>query len=73
MDLRAEDIVAGWTAAQWITVLRGVGIPATFVSHAAAMEFRLNYLLTHDTPATYSGKDIEVELIEVSLILESAR
>jgi hypothetical protein len=67
--LRDGDVVAGWTAAQWVTVLRG-GVPA-LTSHAAAMAFRLNYLLTHDTPAAYAGKDLEIELIEVSLILES--
>jgi hypothetical protein len=68
-NLRDGDVVAGWTAAQWVTVLRG-GVPA-LTSHAAAMKFRLNYLLTHDTPAAYAGKDLEVELIEVSLILGS--
>lgn len=72
MTLYARDVIAGWTAAQWITVLRTAGVPTPFSSPAEAMSFRLNYLVTHDTPAPYDGKDIEVELIEASLVLESA-
>jgi hypothetical protein len=37
------------------------------------MDFRLEYLQTRDQPAAYAGKDLEVELNEASLILESAR
>jgi hypothetical protein len=72
-NLSPKEVVAGWTAAQWITVLRGMGVPTPFAGLAAAMDFRRNYLLTHDPPAPYTGKDLEVELLEASLILESAR
>jgi hypothetical protein len=53
-------------------VLRGGGVPA-LNSHADAMNFRLKYLLTHEAPIAYAGKDIETELVEAALILESAR
>lgn len=72
-NLHGGEVVAGWTAAQWITVLRGAGVPTPFASLTAAMDFRIKYLLTHDAPEPYAGKDLEVELIEASLILESAR
>jgi hypothetical protein len=72
-NLHGGDVVAGWTVAQWITVLRASGVPTPFTSHSEAMDFRLEYLQTRDQPAAYAGKDLEVELIEASLILESAR
>jgi hypothetical protein len=71
MNLKADDVVAGWSAAQWITVLRGLRVPA--LNLAAATKFRLTYLQTSNAPEPYSGKDIEIELNEASLILESAR
>lgn len=70
MNLKAEDNVAGWTVAQWITALsdRG-GIPMP-TNHIEAMNFRLKYLQTHAEPAPYDGSDIETELIEVAILLD---
>ena len=72
MDLKPDRIIAGWTAAQWITVLKGGGVPAPS-SHAAAMTFRREYLVTHDAPAPYDGIDIQTELLEVAITLDWAK
>ena len=53
-------------------MLKGGGVPA-LNSHAAAMNFRLQYLLTHDAPAPYDGSDLETELLEVAIILNWAK
>jgi hypothetical protein len=72
MGLKPDSIIAGWTAAQWITVLKTVGVPA-MKSHEAAMKFRVEYLVTHDVPAPYDGSGIETELLEVAIILNWAK
>jgi hypothetical protein len=72
-NLTPETNIAGWTAAQWVTAIntvRGNQMPA-INGLTAARNFISDYLLAHESPAPYKGKDLDAELLEVSLILEA--
>lgn len=66
--LKSNDIIAGWTADQWVTIFRNH--TPIFSSVSDALNFRLKWLETKAQPAAYRGKDLDTELLEVAIILK---
>lgn len=69
MNLKHDQIVAGWTAAQWVTVFRNE--TPVFSTPSDALNFRLEWLKSKAAPAPYQGKDLDLELLEASMLLEA--
>lgn len=68
-NLKADQVIAGWTAAQWVTIFRNE--TPVFSTPGDALNFRLEWLMTKLAPAPYQGKDLDVELLEAAILLEA--
>jgi hypothetical protein len=70
-DLKADEMIAGWTAAQWVTVFNETKPQPVFSTLSDALSFRLEWLMTKAEPAPYQGKGLGGELAEAAILLEA--